>query len=377
MSSNARLAAYVVAAPGLEPFVADELNLLGAHDVKAHHGGVDCTVTFPQLGLINLHLRTATRVLVRIARFRAVGFRDLEDGLAAIDWPAWITRGSTLSVTASSTASKLFHTGAIEERTTTALAKWNGEGPAQTVYVRVRRDIATVSIDASGEPLHKRGWRQAVDDAPMRETLAAALLISSGWDRRSPLVDPFCGSGTIAIEAASMARRIPPGRHREFAFQTWPRFADMRWDRLLVGADDEMIDRIVPISGSDISQHAIDAAHANAARAGVADRVEFRTCTAAEVTPTEPLGWVVTNPPYGARIKGGTQPWRQLADLLGRVPRWRGAVIAPSRIVDSHLGAAHLAAAADRVGVGNGGIKVQLVPFAGVSGPSSVREPAR
>lgn len=367
MPADNRYSAYIVAAPGLEPMVGDELRKLSIRDATVHHGGVGCSLTPGQLGLVHLHSRLATRVLVRISRFPAVSFRDLEAGLRAIDWSAWLPEVSAIEVKAACSGSKLFHEGAVEERVNTALATRNGEGPQQRIYVRLQHDVATVSIDATGEGLHKRGWRQAIDQAPLRESLAAALLMVSGWDRKSPLLDPFCGSGTIAIEAALMARKVAPGRHREFAFHTWPRVDEVKWDRLLVAADADVIDRTVRIVGSDSAVRAIDAARGNADRAGVADTIEFACRAAAEVPPLGAKGWLVTNPPYGERVGGAVTAWQQLAALINRSPGWRGAVVAPLKLVSTQLRSANLAPATARVDTANGGIRVQLTPFDGVT----------
>ena len=372
-----RLECYVVVAPGLEPFATTELEAIGARDVRPHHGGVDCALTFTQLGAANLYLRTATRVLVRIARFHAAGWRDFEQGLRGIDWPRWLPADATLELSASASGSALFHTGAIEERAAAVLSRWAGTGTTQRVSIRIKRDTVTVSIDSSGEPLHRRGWRTAVDDAPLRETLAAGLLMASGWTKRAPLVDPFCGSGTIAIEAACMARRIAPGRDRSFALLHWPRAEEVRWERLIAGADDERVERIPTIAGSDISAHAIAAATANAVRAGVADDVQFTVMAADAVRLGARPGWIVTNPPYGERLRASAPAWQQLAALIERSPQWRGAVIAPRRLVDTALRAAQPVEHAHRFAVSNGGIGVELTPFrrAGER-PASVVAPA-
>jgi putative N6-adenine-specific DNA methylase len=371
MPPNPRLAAYVVAAPGLEPLVLDELARLGVRDGKLRRGGVGCTLTWPQLGLTHLHLRIATRVLVRLARFPAHSWRELEQGLRDIDWSAWLPPTVALSLRVASTGSTLFHEGAIEERALAALARRVGEGPPATLYLRVQHDMVTVSLDATGEPLHKRGWRLAVDDAPLRETLAAALVAVSGWDRKAPLVDPCCGSGTIAIEAAMTARKMPPGRHRSFAFQAWPRADEVRYDTLCASADSDVLTRKLAIVASDTSSHAVAAATANAARAGVGDAVELRTGPAAElVLPSRP-GWIVSNPPYGDRIRGAREAGRQLAVLIARAPGWRGALIAPATQASATLRAARPVPPAERMAVSNGGIDVQLVAFAGTPAPDA------
>ena len=223
----------------------------------------------------------------------------------------------------------------------------------------------------------KSAPQQCCRVGPVRETLAAGLLMASGWTKRAPLVDPFCGSGTIAIEAACMARRIAPGRDRSFALLHWPRAEEVRWERLIAGADDERVERIPTIAGSDISAHAIAAATANAVRAGVADDVQFTVMAADAVRLGARPGWIVTNPPYGERLRASAPAWQQLAALIERSPQWRGAVIAPRRLVDTALRAAQPVEHAHRFAVSNGGIGVELTPFrrAGER-PASVVAPA-
>ncbi len=264
---SARLDAFVVAVPGLEPLVLAEVQKLGVRPAHAVRGGVECTVTWPQLWALNVRCRVATRVLVRLRRFKADGFHSLEKGLGAIPWGEWLDAdaGVQVSVTADA-GSKLYHSGAVEERVIAALGRPEG---AQRVFVRVLNDVVTVSLDASGDSLHRRGYRGAAGKAPLRETLAAAVVLASGWDARSALIDPFCGSGTIAIEAAMIARRMAPGRHRSFAFQAWPSFSAAAWERLLRGADGDVVAKCPPIIASDRDAGAVAAAVANAAAAGV------------------------------------------------------------------------------------------------------------
>jgi putative N6-adenine-specific DNA methylase len=365
MPADNRFSAYIVAAPGLEAMVGEELRRLSIRDATVHHGGVGCSLTPSQLGLVHLQSRLATRVLIRISRFPATSFRDLEGGLRAIDWSAWLPSVAAIEVKAACSGSKLFHEGAVEERVNSALAARHGEGPPQRIYVRLQHDVATVSIDATGDGLHRRGWRQSIDQAPLRESLAAALLMVSGWDRKSPLLDPFCGSGTIPIEAALMARRVAPGRNREFAFHTWPRAGEVNWDRLVTAADADVIERTLRIVGSDTAVRAIDAARGNAQRAGVADTIAFECRPAADTPALSAKGWIVTNPPYGERVGGAVPAWQQLAALVDRSPGWRGAVVAPLKLVSTQLRSANLAPATARIDTANGGIRVQLTPFDG------------
>lgn len=315
-----RIDAFVVATPGLEVMVQGELTRLGVRPANVTHGGVNCSLTWPQLWAVHLKSRIATRVLVRVARFKADGFDTLAAGLARIDWAAWLPEGG-VEVTASTDGkSKLFHTGAIAERVAEQIGRGDG---GQQIQVRVQRDVATVSIDATGPALHKRGYRGPAGKAPMRETLAAALLGASEWDVKAPLVDPFCGSGTVLIEAALRARRIAPGRLRTFQFMQWPSFDAEAWARLVKGADSDVVDKCPPLFGTDRDEGAVTATLANAAKAGVAEQLVVERRSASElVLPSKP-GWIVSNPPYGSRVGGPDV--RDLYDRFGAVLRERGA----------------------------------------------------
>ncbi|MFZ9629683.1 MAG: THUMP domain-containing class I SAM-dependent RNA methyltransferase [Ilumatobacteraceae bacterium] len=362
-----RIDAFVVAAPGLEPLVHDEVVRLGVRPARVVHGGVECTVTWRQLWAMNLRLRIATRVVVRVARFRADGFGTLEAGLRRVDWSRWLPDAPVDVRASCDRASGLFHSGAVAERVGASLQRpivdrrasatdptvvgddaHDGDDTTddavQSVLVRVVDDVVTVSLDSSGASLHHRGWRGPTGRAPVRETLAAALLVASGWNRTTPLVDPFCGSGTVLVEAAMMARRMAPGRQRSFACRHWPTFDDAAWQRLLDGVDADVIDRCPPIVGSDRDAGAVRAALANIEMAGLADRIEVleRPASAIEPPPGGRTGWVVSNPPYGERIGGG-RSLVPLYDAFGRAlaerfESWRVALLVADRVPIGAMG---------------------------------------
>lgn len=325
---STRLDAFVVVVPGLEPLALAEVQRLGVRPARAVRGGIECTVTWPQLWSINLRSRVATRVLVRVARFKADGFHSFQTGLKAIDWNEWLpsAREAGGGVVVSATCdkeSKLYHSVAVEERAMEALGRPIGE---QALQIRVLRDIVTVSLDASGAPLHHRGWRGPAGKAPLRESIAAALVSASEWDMKRPLVDPFCGSGTVAIEAALIARRMAPGRHRSFAFQQWPSFEAEGWQRLLRGADGDVVEKCPPIVASDRDAGAIAATLENAERAGVGAQIEVVQRAVSDLQLPARAGWIVSNPPYGHRVGGGQgSDLRNLYDRFGAVLRERAA----------------------------------------------------
>jgi putative N6-adenine-specific DNA methylase len=338
------------------------LEKLGVRPANPTYGGVNCGLTWPQLWSVHLRSRVATRVLVRLARFKADGFDTLQAGLDRVDWSAWLPDrvvgyGGGVRVAASADkTSKLFHTGAIEERVAEHIGRGEGE---QSVLVRVSRDVVTISLDATGIALHRRGYRGAAGKAPMRETLAAALVLASGWDVRKPLVDPFCGSGTVLVEAAMIARRMSPGRHRAFQFMDWPSFDQGGWDRLLKGADADVIDRCPPILGSDRDDGAVAASQENAASAGVGDQVVVERRSASELTLPSRAGWLVSNPPYGHRVGGPDV--RDLYDRFGAVLRERagGWHVALMASTDTPVARLHLPLVPE-LSTANGGIPVSV-----------------
>jgi putative N6-adenine-specific DNA methylase len=317
-----------VAAPGFEPLVAAELQQLGVREPRVALGGVEFEATPEAVYRCNLHLRSASRVLVRRASFHAASFAELERHAGQVRWDEILPDRSRVMLRVTCHKSRLYHSDAVAERVSRAIhsrvhgvtaASASGPadpadldaGSAQLFVVRLDRNECTISADTSGAHLHQRGYRRAVTQAPLRETLAAGLLLASGWDRASALVDPFCGSGTVCIEAAMMARRMAPGRARRFRFMEWPDFDRDLWHRVKSRAEDaELPSSPAPIHGSDRSASAMRAAIDNAGRAGVADDLTLSRGDAADIEPPAGSGWLVTNPPYGVRL-------REAGDLKG------------------------------------------------------------
>ena len=364
-AADAALDCWAVTHPGVEAITAAELAALGLAPGATEPGGVAFRADRAGLMRANLHLRTASRVLVRVAEFHAASFAELERRADKVPWGEWVAEGAAVRVRATSRKSKLYHQGAVAERVVRAVGRAvagmhevasatdeeiegdHGGDAAQLLVVRVVRDMVTVSADSSGALLHRRGYRLATAKAPLRETLAAALLLASGWDGTAPLVDPFCGSGTIPIEGALIARRIAPGLHRGFAFERWPGHDAARWAaireealaRVLPAAD-------VPIVGTDRDPGAVAAALANAERAGVSGDVELRRAPLSALRPPDgsaaAAGWLVSNPPYGIRV-GERMRLRDLYAQLGhvaraRLPGWRVAYISAHPEFDRQTG---------------------------------------
>lgn len=379
-----RLDLFAVTAPGLEPLAEAELRALGI-DAAAEPGGVAWTGSPETLYAANLRLRTASRVLLRLAEFPARAFYELERHARRIDWARIVPAGAAVRVRVTSRKSRLYHQNAVAERILAAVERAVGAvaaapaaaeaaeedddaGDAQLVVVRLFRDRCTISADTSGALLHQRGYRQAVAKAPLRETLAAAMLLAGRWSGDEPLLDPLCGSGTIAIEAALLARRIAPGlarpglEPRAYAFQRWPGFDEACWRRVVEAAVREVRPAAgVALVASDRDAGAIAAARANAERAGVAGdvRLDVRPLSAAE--PPEGRGALVTNPPYGVRV-GERVALRDLYAALGRLartslPGWRIVMLSADRALEAQVGVPFTEALRTR----NGGIPVRVV----------------
>ncbi len=372
--SSGRLRAAAICTPGLESVCADEVAALGCRPRAAGPGVVEFEANARQLYGANVWLRTAARVVVRVATFRATDFVHLQDHAIRIDWNRWIPSGHAPKFRISANASKLYHTDAIAQRLhQVSLPPSIGE-PEQLFVVRIERNTVTISADASGEALYRRPWRTDTLTAPLRPTFAAAMLALSGWDPTTDLIDPFCGSGTIGVEAALVSAGLPPGGRRQYAFQLWPTFEPGSWASVTAAIDSayeqaEQIrssDREPKIILTDRDPAAVAVSEANAARAGVADRIEVAEQVVSHLKARPGPGLVATNPPYGKRV--GRDELTGLYRRLGSVVRER---------LDTHdlvllTADARLAKAADRrlrplARFRHGGLAVQLFQRAAAS----------
>jgi putative N6-adenine-specific DNA methylase len=338
------VAAFAVTAPGVESLAADELAAAGIAGAQAQAGGVAFEATDPVLARALIHTRLSTRIIVRVAEFRATTFAQLEARSKGIPWETLLPAGAPAALRVTCRKSRLYHSGAVAERIGGAIesrvrgahvavsASGDDATASQLVVVRMSRDICHISVDAAGTPLYKRGYREATAKAPIRETLAAALLAAAGWEGGSAVMDPFCGSGTLVIEAALRARRIAPGTMRTFIAETWPSASARTWeDERSAARDHARAAAEIPLVGRDRDDGAIQAATANALRAGVADDVEFHAGAVSAATPPAAHGLLVTNPPYGIRV-APSQDLRNLYASFGRVVRdrfagWQCAVL--------------------------------------------------
>jgi putative N6-adenine-specific DNA methylase len=371
-----RFSAFAVTAPGIESICAAELRALGIH-AKAEDGGASWDGDFESVAKANLWSRTASRVLVRVAEFKAKAFFELELHAKKIPWERFVAKGSKADFRVTCRKSKLYHSDAVAERLAQALTRRvpgvemseetdSDESPAHTeaqlFVVRVFHDVCTVSADTSGALLHFRGYRQELAKAPLRETFAAAMLLAADWRGDSALADPMCGSGTIPIEAALIARRIAPGRARSFSFQRWPNANAAVWTSLLEKARAAELERSpVRIVGADRDAGAISAARSNAERAGVAADVELVQQPISALRLDAPTSTVVTNPPYGVRVGETTalkNLYAQIGNVLRRQPnQWTFGMLSADPNLERHTGLA----LEERFRTKNGGIPVRFV----------------
>jgi len=355
---------FLAAPPGLEPLLAEEACEAGFSGVTAQPGGVAVQGGWPEVWRANLELRGASRVLARVAQFRAMHLAQLDKRARRVEWAALLRPRVAVKVEASCRASRIYHAGAAAERVQRAIAEELGapEDSAEglRLMVRIEDDLCTLSVDTSGEPLHRRGHKQALNPAPMRETLAALFLRACGYDGTEPVVDPMCGAGTFVIEAAEIAAGLLPGRSRAFAFEQFADFDAAAWERMKARAPRTVAS--ARFHGSDRDAGAIAMSRANAERAGVADLTVFDRAAISDLRwPDGPPGLVIVNPPYGGRL-GNRKLLFGLYATLGKVlaerfSGWRVGLVTADEGLARATG---LAFAPPGPVVPHGGLKVRL-----------------
>ena len=363
----APFAIFLAALPGFEPLLAGEARAAGFAGVAECPGGVTCRGGWPDVWRANLALRGASRVLVRIGGFRAFHLAQLDKRARRFPWGDFLRPGVTVRVEATCRRSKIYHAGAATQRIVRALvetlgAREAGEGEAAIrLMARIEDDLVTFSLDTSGEPLHRRGHKVAVNKAPLRETMAAMFLGDCGYDGTGPVLDPMCGSGTFVIEAAEIAAGLMPGRSRAFAFEDFAGFDAPAWAAMKAAARPR-----VPAArffGSDRDAGAVRMSKDNAERAGVGDFCTFSCQPVSDLArPEGPPGLVMVNPPYGARIGGNRNLLFGLYAALGGVLKerfggWRVGLVTSDAGLAKATG---LPFAAPGPEIPHGGIKVRL-----------------
>jgi putative N6-adenine-specific DNA methylase len=368
---------FATCARGLEPVLADELRALGAQDVAPGRGGTAFAGDRSLLYRANLWLRTAVRVLQPILEADVTSPDELYDAVHGLDWSQFLTPDHTLAVDANVRDSHLTHSKYAALRVKDAVCDQfvervgrrpsvDVEEPMVGLNLHVYRDRAVLSLDSSGESLHKRGYRPVLTRAPLNEALAAAIVLLTGWRDEVPLVDPMCGSGVLPIEAAWIALRRPPGlTRRRFGFQGWMDYDVRLWTALRDEARAGVRKQLsAPVLGSDVRRDAIAFATGNARAAGIGHLLRFDVKDVRDFRPPDgPPGVIVCNPPYGERI-GEEKDLKPLYQALGeglsrRCAGWRGFVFTGNARLAREIGLKP----ARRVALMNGKIPCELLEF--------------
>ncbi len=336
----------VTSASGVEAVTKRELIDLGYEPSGAEYGRISFGGSYIDMARANMFLRTANRVFVNLSRFKATTFDELFDGIRAMPWANILDADAKVVVNAKSIKSALFALSGIQSITKKAIVVAMGgrldeTGAEYKIEIVIIRDEVLVTLDTSGSALHKRGYRTKVGEAPLRETLAAAIILLSVWNGNRPLIDPFTGSGTIPIEAALIATDTAPGLKRKFAFEgyrTAPSIIETVRDEAeqLIKRDTKL-----RISGFDISQDAIKLASFHARNAGVFDLIHLQVADMRTVSSKYPCGVIITNPPYGERLSGGselTELYRDFGKMFVALPDWSAYVITSYGAFERYFG---------------------------------------
>ncbi|MFB4164217.1 class I SAM-dependent RNA methyltransferase [Alteribacillus sp. JSM 102045] len=337
---------------GLEALVGSEVKALGYEDVNVENGKVEFTASLDAIPRANMWLRTADRVKVKAAEFKAVSFEELFEQTKSVPWEKYLPEDAEFPVTGRSVKSKLYSVPdcqsivkkAIVERLKQSYhTEWFQEtGALFKIEVAIHKDTAILSIDSSGDGLHKRGYRPLHNKAPLKETLAAAMVQLTNWHPEHPFADPFCGSGTIPIEAALIGQNIAPGFNRDFVSEEWPWIPAQLWDRAREEAEDKAdYDQPLDIQGSDIDHKMVQLAEENAMEAGLYGAISFKQMQATDFTAKKDYGCLVSNPPYGERLgeKEAVEAlYKELGSTLRPLDTWSIYVLTSNEKFESLFG---------------------------------------
>jgi putative N6-adenine-specific DNA methylase len=339
---------------GMEAVLKREIYDLGYDIVEVSDGKVTFEGDTEAIARANIFLRTAERILIKVASFKAETFDELFEGTKAVPWEEFIpVNGRFWVAKASGIKSKLFSPSDIQSIIKKAMVEslkqtynvswFTEDGEAYPLRVSIMKDIVTVGLDTTGESLHKRGYRKLVSKAPVAENLAAAMIMLTPWNKERVLVDPFCGCGTIPIEAALIACNIAPGMNRQFTSQSWGNIMEADDYRDAFEEARDMVDMSVDtdIQGYDIDGDMIKAARDNAAIAGVKDKIHFQRRPVAELHHPKKYGFLITNPPYGERIGDKEEMavlYEQLANAYKGLDSWSAYIISGYDEVEKVMG---------------------------------------
>jgi len=349
---NSPLELIATSAFGLEAIVRRELKTLGYEGTIVGPGRIQFSADVAAICRTNLWLRTADRVLVRMASFPAEDFDALFDTTKSLAWDAWIGAEASFPVVGRSVRSQLSSVPACQRAVKKAVVEsllaahrtleLPETGPTYKIEIAFLDNVATLTIDTTGPSLHKRGYRQYAAIAPLKETMAAALIQLSFWRPERPLIDPFCGSGTIPIEAAMIGRNMAPGLNRKFTADEWPNIDPQLWqDARTEARDSALPDLPERLMGTDIDAEVVEIARFNAEQAGVADQTHFQARPFERLTSQRSYGCVITNPPYGQRL-GDQEQWESLYEsiplVLRKLPTWSHYILTAYPKFESLIG---------------------------------------
>ncbi|MBS1031176.1 class I SAM-dependent RNA methyltransferase [Gluconobacter cerinus] len=365
MTNNRHFEIFLAAPPGLEETLCSEVQMKGFRQPKVVPGGVTLRGGWPEVWRANLWIRGASRVLARVAQFKAEYLSQLEKRAREVKWAEFLRPDVPFKVEVSCSSSRIYHSGAAAERISKIVTELLG-APAEdnadvVLRVRIDQNFCTISVDTSGDLLHRRGHKEAVNRAPMRETLASLFLRKCGYNGQETVLDPMCGSGTFVIEAAEIASRLNPGRSRHFAFEQLATYDEDAWQTMRSVKSERTPE--FHFYGSDRDAGAITMSEANALRAGVTACTEFRQATISEIMPPEGSspGLVILNPPYGTRIGDKTKLsalYRALGNrLLEQFKGWRVGILTTEVSLAHATGLPFLPTGAP---IPHGGLKVFL-----------------
>jgi putative N6-adenine-specific DNA methylase len=315
---------------GLEAVTAKELKKLGYEDLVLENGKVTFEGDEMDIAICNIWLRTADRILIQMAQFEARSFEELFQGTLAVNWGEYIPENGVMHITGKSIKSQLHSVpdcqgivkkAVVEGMKNTYKKDWFEEdGPVYKIEVGILKDLVTLTMDTTGPGLHKRGYRNLAGEAPMKETLAAALVLLSDWNTTKELADPMCGSGTIPIEAALIGKNIAPGLHRTFVCEQWPIIPKDVFEQVREGAEKSINKDEFRILASDIDGSVLRTARDNAVKAGVDKYIAFQTLPMEEFSAKKKKGCIICNPPYGERM-GEKELLEKLYINLGKMYR--------------------------------------------------------
>lgn len=368
---------------GMEAFVTRELKRLGYETSNVEDGKVTFIGDLDAVCRANLWLRCGERVLIKIGEFTAVTFDELFEKTKALDWPQWLSKNSAFPVKGfclkSQLASMRDCQAIIKKAIVSSLSQKYGidwfdeDGTVYQIQFSVLKDKVTLMIDTSGDGLHKRGYRRIANAAPLKETIAAAMVMMSYWKFEYPLCDPFCGSGTIPIEAAMFKRCIAPGLTRHFSAEQFDQFSPKQWADAREDAESRKRSTPLTIHASDIDADTLGIARENARIAGVDDVISFSCGDAADFYSDIPYGSIICNPPYGERLSDADsciELYSKIGKAFSRLPDWSYYILAADESFEMHFGKK----ADKRRKIYNGMIKCNIYQYFGKRPPSEHRK---